>query len=197
VLGDSDEIGGVMQLTEATDNEGASIATVALPFQISTSHNSLWFEARVKFSSIADTTFGAFIGLIDAATLSATVPIAAAGTLADENFVGWHRLEGDGDKADFVYKADGVTQVTNEADAATLVADTYIRLGFKYDGPAGILYHYVDGVKSATSYTMASAAGTDFPNDVRLGMVAATLAATSSTYTLDMDWWACAQIPIG
>lgn len=192
-LTDGDAIGGELVFTEATDNEGVIIADRQLPFQISLSHGDLWFEARVKFVNITDTTAGAFIGLIDNATISATVPIAAAGTLADQNLVGWHRLEGDGDKADFVYKANGVTQVTVEADAATLVADTYIKLGFHFSSHSGVLRHFVNGVASSTTKTIPSAEGTDFPNDVRMGKIAAMLLATGSSFTMSMDWWRCFQ----
>jgi hypothetical protein len=176
-----DAIGGGATFASDGDNEGASVGQMIYPYQISRSHKKLWFEARLQTSTIADTKHGFFVGLIDSSVLSATVPIAAAGTLADENFVGWHRLEGDGDKVDAVYKADGVTQVTVEADAGTLVADTAINLGLKWDPDnSNKLSFYVDNDEVDT-YTMATADGTDFPNDVRLGFVFALLNATAAT----------------
>ena len=190
----TDEIGGVVTFSSDDDNEGASIAFASKPFQISRSHGKLWMEARVKASNITDTTIGFFVGLIDTATLSATVPIAAAGTLADENFVGFHRLEGDGDKVDAVYRADTVTQVTVEADAGTLVADTYIKLGMVYNPDTYVLTFYVNGV-SVDTYTVVAAAGTDFPNDVRMGLVFALLnAAGSSPGSAKLDKWRCVQL---
>lgn len=190
-----DAHGGGVTLAADGDNEGVSIGQMVYPYQISRSHEKLWFEASVKFSTIADTKFGAFIGLIDASALSATVPIAADGTLADENLVGWHRLEGDGDKVDAVYKANGVTQVTVEADAGTLVADTWIKLGFKWDPDDNYkLKFHVDGA-FVDSYTMATADGTDFPNDVRLGIVIAMLNATATTPgSMSIRWLQVAQI---
>tara|TARA_R110000868_G_scaffold142082_3_gene359183 strand:+ start:358 stop:1179 length:822 start_codon:yes stop_codon:yes gene_type:complete len=177
-----DEVGGSVVLSSDGDNEGASIARQTKCFQISRSHGKLWFEARVKSSTITDTKHGFFLGLIDTCTQSATVPIAAAGTLADENFVGFHRLEGDGDQVDAVYRADGVTQVTVEADTldVALVADTYTKLGMIYNPADYVLTFYQNGVKT-TSYTVVAAAGTDFPNDVRLGFVFAVLNATGTT----------------
>ena len=178
----ADEVGGAVTLSSDGDNEGASIARQIKAFQISRSHGKLWFEARVKSSTIADTKHGFFLGLIDTATLSATVPIAADGTLADENLVGFHRLEGDGDQVDAVYKANGVTQVTVQADAlgTALVADTYKKLGMIYNPADYKLKFYENGVEIA-SYTVVAAAGTDFPNDVRMGLVFAVLNATAST----------------
>lgn len=190
----ADEVGGALTLSSDGDNEGASIRTIGRPFQISRSHGKLWFECRLKTSTIDNDKHGIFVGLTDSLTLSATVPIAAAGTLADENFVGFHRLEGDGDKVDCVYKANGVTQVTVEADAGTLVADTYIKLGMIYNADTYVLTFYVNGV-AVDTYTVVAAAGTDFPNDVRLGLVLAVLNATASTPgNTTIDKWRCAQL---
>lgn len=196
----ADEVGGVITFSSDGDNEGASIQTPQKFVQISRSYKKLWFEARVKFSTIADTKNGFFVGLIDTATLSATVPITAAGAIADENVVGFHRLEGDGDMLDVVYKADGVTQVTLAADAVTLAADTYVKVGFVFEPTNSIGNYYVrffyNGVEiTGARYQIPSAAGTDFPNDVRLGLVAAVLNATgSSPGDVKMDWWRIAQL---
>jgi hypothetical protein len=198
-----DALGGGVTIGSDGDNEGVSIGDQIFPFQISRSHDKLWFEVLLQTSTIADTKHGIFVGLIDAAALSATVPIAAAGTLADENFVGFHRLEGDGDKFDTVYKADGVTQVTVGADAATIVAATDIKLGIKFDPQIDpyiqaadsakkyLVTFYADGVRLTSYYQVIAAAGTDFPNDVRLGFVAAVLNATATTpgtTTLKKAW---------
>lgn len=185
----ADVVGGALTLSSDGDDEGASIGMIHYPFQISRSHGKLWFEARIKTSTIADTKHGIFLGLIDASALSATVPIAAAGTLADENFVGFHRLEGDGDYADTVYKANGVTQVTVKADAKALVADSWTKLGMVYNPLNYRLTFYADGVELPDYVTVIAADGTDFPNDVRLGFVLAVLNATASTPgSTSIDW---------
>lgn len=191
----ADEIGGVVtMLAGNADNEAASFGQTQKPFQISRSHYDLWFECRCKVSTITDSLMGAFIGLIDAATLGNAVPIVDAGTLADENFVGFHRLEGDGDQFDTVYKANSVTQVTVATDAVTIAADTYVKLGMKYNSRTYELSFYADGVKLDDTYTVVAAAGTDFPNDVRMGLVFAVKAANSSPSTLSIDWVRCAQL---
>lgn len=200
---DNAESGGVLALYSDDDNEGASLRSAQLPFKISgitgSKTKKLWFEAKIKTSTIADTKHGIFVGLIDNATLSATVPIAANGTLADQNFVGFHRLEGDGDVMDVVYKANGVTQVTSKEDAVTLVADTWKRVGFKFDPDANTITFYDDGTPivlttAVGASVLGATAGTDFPNDVQLGLVMAVLNATGTTPgEADIDWWACAQ----
>lgn len=203
VVGVAGVIGGQKVFSSDGDNEGASLAQVSLPVIISRDYRSMCFEARVKFSTIADANSGEVIGLWGAQTLGATVPIAAAGTLADANFVGFHRLEGDGDQLDLVYKADGVTQVTLKADAYTLVADTFVKVGMRFEprsskGGAYYLRFFVNNVEiipTAGRYQIPSAAGTDFPNDVTLGLCAAILNATgSSPGTMTLDWWALGQM---
>lgn len=192
-------LGGVLAIGSDDDNEGASLRTLSTPFQISKLLGPVWFECRVKSSTITDTKHGFFVGLMENAVLTATVPIAADGTLADQNFVGFHRLEGDGDAVDVVYKANTVTQVSLITDAATLVADTFIKLGFKFEPQGdkdgvGRLSFYVNGARQSTSYAVPDATGTDFPADVAMGPVFAVLNATGTTPgTSSIDWWRCAQ----
>lgn len=189
-----DAVGGGITIGSDGDNEGASFAQMVAPMQISRSHNKSWFEVEVKSSTISDTKHGIFTGLGEIMALSATVPIAAAGTLADQNFVGFHRLEGDGDYFDCVYKANGVTQVTVQADAQILVADTYVKLGFSYNPDSFLLTFFGNGLKIG-SVTVIAAAGTDFPNDVRLGVIGAVLNATASTPgTSSFRWVRAAQL---
>lgn len=191
------EGGGGLVLTETDDNQGIGMQFIQLPFKISRSKGKFWYEVRLKTNTITDTRHGIFVGLAGSATLSATVPIAAAGTLADINLVGFHRLEADGDQLDTVYKADGVTQVTLQSDAipsaTSLAADTYIKLGMKFDPYDNKLRFYVNGIECSTTYTMASADGTDFPNDVQLAPILALLCASDDDAIVTWDWIEAAQ----
>jgi len=196
IANETDERGGVVTISSDGDDEGVGIGTMGQPFQIDQALGNLWFEARVKTSTIADTKHGFFLGLADSTAMTATVPIAADGTLANLNFVGFHRLEGDGDYVDTVYKADGVTQVTVKSDAQVLVADTFIKLGMRYDASGQVLKFFVNGTQLADTKTIPAADGTDFPNDVRLGMCFAVLNATGTTPgNSSIDWWRCVQAP--
>lgn len=191
--------GGVVELGSDGDDEGASIATCSPPFQIIRGDGKLWFEARVKVNTIAVTKFDAFIGLGELMTLTATVPITAtAGAMADQNFVGFLRpgtsTTGDGSILRFCYKANGVTAVTVKDTASTFVADTYIKLGFTFDPIDYKLRFFIDNVLQLTTYTVVSAAGTDFPNDVLLGPIAAVLNTAVNTSLFSIDWWRVAQL---
>ncbi len=202
--------GGELVFGSDGDNEGASIRSRNTPFKLIRSAKAFWFEARVKASAVDNTKNGFFLGLTENTAFSATVPIAADGTLADINFVGFHKLEADGDQIDAVYKANGVTQVTVLADAlpTALVADTYVKLGMRYTvlndgsiqdpnnlgGTKYVLSFLVNGIRVATKQ-IPSAAGTDFPNDVGLGVAFAVLNATASTPGDNtIDWIHAAQL---
>lgn len=187
--------GGLVLLTDGTDNDAISIANIALPFQIIQGGGDVFFEARWKLLGIAANAQGLFCGLIEQQTLSAIIPIVAAGTMADANYVGFFKNEA---AATFnaVYKANGITQVTVKATAGTLVADTYVKTGFYYNDTAKVLRMYVNGLQVGADYSMASAAGTDFPNDVPLGfcfaMINGSGAANLDTSTL--NWYRAAQV---
>lgn len=186
---------GGIALTETDDNEGVHIATVSLPYKIDRGQGRQAAEIRMKTNTIADTKHGFFFGWGDQQTLTAILPITAAGALADENLLGFHRLEGDGDQIDCVYKADGVTAVTVQADAIptglTLAADTYFKLGLLYE-PYGIYGDYYvsfwyNGVLMAKKQVV-DGDGTDMPNDVQMGLVFAMLSASSDDAICTIDW---------
>jgi hypothetical protein len=133
--------------------------------------------------------------------LTAVVPITTtAATLADKNLFGFYSTESAGANASVSYKADGVTQVNISTTEVTFVADTYTKLGIKYeltgdkDGQY-ILSFYQDGVRLATSKQVPTAAGTDFPNDIAMGLVLATRnAAGTSPGNATISWWRAAQL---
>lgn len=194
--------GGEAIFASDGDNEGASIRTLATPFKINRSTKKLWFGARVKFSTITDTKNGVFFGLMENAALTATVPIAADGTIADQNLVGFWRREGDGDAVDTIYRANGVAMAAVGADAVTIAADTYVVFEMKYEpdpdlhvGTKYLLTFYANGVRLADTKQIPSTDGDDFPNDVALGLVFAVLNATGSTPgNATLDKWRCAQL---
>src|SRR3954471_5500127 len=83
---------GAITLGSDGDDESASIQQLGAPFRVDRLMGKLWFEARVKVDTISTLQYDAFVGLMELATLTATVPITATGGLiADKNFVGFHR----------------------------------------------------------------------------------------------------------
>lgn len=194
--------GGVRLATPATDNHQVLlVASTGAGFVLSDSDpvKPLIFEVSVKTNSIADTIAGCFMGLADAASLDAVNDLMADdGTLtAAAKFIGFHRLEGDGDKIDFVYKnGTGNAQVTLIADMATLVADTIIKLGFVYNPqavPAKRITIYVNNTEQTTYVTGTQIATATFPDNVVLNPVMGIHNAAAAAANLDAQWWYCMQ----
>lgn len=207
ITADTTELGGAVAIGSDGDNEMCSFRTTIAPFKLAYGGKKFWFEARILTSTIADTKHDIFIGLMENVALSSGIPITTSGALADKNLVGFFRPESakgaagtGGATINTMYKCDGVTAVTVQNDITTLVASTYVKLGMIFDpdkdnaGP-NTLSFYVNGTRCSTVKTVPSAAGTDFPNDINLGLVFAIMNATgSSPGTSSIDWWRAAQL---
>lgn len=194
------------------DNEGVAVREPGAPFEFDRDLLGFWFECRLRTSTVADTKHGWVLGLRTNTAASATVPIAAAGTLADENYILFHRLEGDGDQVDVVIKADGQTAVAVDTDIldggtygggvtpSALAADTWIKFGIKYTQRGHRRGDYrmsfwVNGIELPGGYNITSTQGNPFPNDVRLGRHFSLLNATATTPgTTTLQWWRAAQL---
>lgn len=210
-------VGGQLALiTDATDNDapviqrhGANAATGAIgPFLIGNTAAAtfpLWFEARVKVSSIADDIIAFCCGL-------ASVGCAADNGLQTDNsgdvvdslsFIGWRTKHvnsgtaGQNALLDFVYQDGGQTApVVTLASAATLVADTFIKVGFKYtpreDNTTQIKL-FLNNIEQSTYVTKANIDATTFPENDPLAFVLGFKNGTAGAATLTIDWWRCAQ----
>lgn len=189
-----DEVNGsALFTTDTTDNDQIAIGGKTGLFQIARGNNKpLGFEARIKTTSVANTISGMFCGLGEANVVATDVPLVDAGTLADTNFIGFHRLEGDGDALDIVYKADGQTQ-QSFTDAKTIAADTYYKVGFYFDGVETIKF-YFDGVEYATARLDATDLdAATFPDDVRLTILFGMNNATTTAAIWEVDYIRCVQ----
>lgn len=187
--------GGLVLLTDGTDNDALSLTQISLPFQTSRGVGSVWFEARLKIKTIAANAQGLFFGLIEQQTTSAIIPIVAAGTMADANFYGFFKNEAAA-TMNAQYKANGVAAVNIKASAHTFVADTFVKLGAYYNDGAKTLRMYVNGLPVGSAYSMATGNGTDFPNDVPMGLCLAFIngSGASANDTCTLNWWAAAQV---
>lgn len=180
-----------MTLASDGDNEAISLRDQAVQCRISRADAMFAWETVFETDTITDTKNGFFMGLMDNTAATVAIPIINTGAIADVNLVGFHRLEGDGDKLDLIYKANGVTQVTVLADAVTLVAGTEYRVGMTYRKEQDpftesryVFRWWLNGVNivTGTSYkVIPSADGTDFPNDVAMGSIWSLMNATGTT----------------
>ncbi len=204
----ADEVGGVYDIKADTDNETSAIGTGgnAGGFVKLDADHRVWFEARWKVNTIANTTFGAFVGLCEEGLVVVDGLIAAAATLVDKDYIGFWRNEADGDNIDIVFnKESGANPTTLEADAKVLVADTYIKTGFLWD-PTNrqdrYLEVFIDGVRETQdAYTNVGSAAntvddtTNFPGGEELGVILFNEAGATPG-NLQVDWVKCAAMPI-
>lgn len=183
---------GEVKLASDTDNEDAILSALCgyhtsghVTFE---ANKKLWFEARVKTLNITDAKYGWFVGFAEEGLVATTTLIAAAGTMADKDYVGFHGLEGDGDTLDTVYNTAAGGGTTLKGDAITVAADTYVKVGIYCDGTT--VYFYKDGVLLADSVTLATA---NFPNGEEMAFYFGIMAAHTDPCSISIDWLRVAQ----
>lgn len=157
------------------------------------------FEARVKRDVLTDATGSFSTGLAKVADLVAAGLTDGTGVIeANWDHISWSNLTDDADHVDFLFGATGQTYNTLLANAATLVADTWIKLGFLYNYGDGVncLRMFVDGVQVGVVNTVSQAivAGATFPNDAVLTPYFAFIQnGTADTNYPSIDWIGCCQ----
>ena len=178
---------------------GSASSVMFVPNTKANSGTSIFFEARVKMSQV--TSGNMFIGLSEEG-LAAANTISDADALADKDLIGFVVLEADPDQADFVYNkasAGGVTTVLG--DAAAIVADTFVKLGFVVDMVEGDnnkrVKIYVDGVEKGTYVTNSAFENTTlFPTGEELHVLFGGKNQNAAK-TLGIDWVRVAQLKSG
>lgn len=206
--GSTDVDGGAVQMVAGTTADANCIMNLGagvLPFVISDGSSEdylLCFEARIKISTIADDVSSFFVGLADARAADSIITTSQGSTIdsawGNTDMIGYWRGDDDGDGLNFGYGATGQTAQQVLADAHTLVADTFVKVGFRYD-PKAIAAErislWVNGSKKSTYVTATNIAAATFPDDEEMTMVAAIMNDDGSTAsTLSIDWWACGQV---
>lgn len=195
---------GVIEIAgNDADNDEGSITTGGntgtLAVITASSPCGVVFEARVKKAAITANSSAFFIGLAEEGLAAADTLINDTGALADKDFVGFQLLHDSGAGVDAVWRKAGgaVTNPTSGTDIATMVADTYVKLGFIYQPWAVAekrLSFYVNGVEAGVFGTQANLEAATFPSGEELAMLFATKVGSAVESKLQMDWWACAQL---
>ena len=190
--------GGIV-FASANNNDAIGLRTVSIPFALAQNKSKLWFEARILKSTVANTQFDVFCGFYANAAMTANVPFSAAATLADNNLFGFWSKSTAGGNCAVSYKSSGVAAADISTTDAVMVANTYTKLGLKYEfsGDAFGTYalsFYQDGTRLATAFQVPSTAGT-FPINAPMGLCFAIRNAVgSSPGTVNLQWWRAAQL---
>jgi len=174
------------------------------PFKLSAASGDLVFEARFSLSAITAAKWDIAVGLGQVNMGATDGLFTDADILADRNFVGFVHLVAEGADFDGAYKADGQTYqdgaTKTKLDAlATCVADTQIKMGFRYRAHPKKLEWYVDNALPGGNITPARLTATEldaatFPDDVFLApIIGAKDGAGDTALNIKLDWWGGAQ----
>lgn len=192
----SDADGVLMLDQDGTDDDNTVITTggnITGIFTITSEQEAkFWFEARFKVSTVTASDLAIFVGLTEEGQAASTKPMGAVGAIGDIDHIGFHSFETDSTGLDFVYTLAGQTDGST-ADVGTLAADTYIRVGLKFEPGDNKVHVYVDGVEQKNAAVLASAS--NFPSGEKLAL---TVAISSGSTGIDadnlkIDWIRAAQ----
>lgn len=174
---------GVVDLsTAATNNNetwicpGSATSVLALPKTMANGGTSIFFEARVATSTLVGN--GALL-LSEEGLAAADTQNDTGGTMADKDFLGFVVDEDTPTKVDVRYNkaSSGVSGGTLvEAGVHTLVADTFVKLGFIVDMEEGDankrIKFFVNGVQTGTAVTNSAYENTTlFPTGEELNIL--------------------------
>jgi len=191
----SGDQGSAVKLFGTTNNEEAALQVGQTGTMSIGDAGKLWFEARIKKSSVSETC--CFVGLAQAGAGVADFMNDATDDFADVSLIGFNVFEADPDAFDFTYQNSGQAFSTLIGDAKVVTADTYTKLGFVYD-PSAIeaekIKVYVDGVEQSTYVTQALMDAAAFPKGDSLCPLIAIKTFSANDGSVTLDWWRAAYV---
>lgn len=187
-------LGGVLVLdTGATKNDyiNAKVSDADAAkgaFKITAnSGKKLWFEARFYLTAETFSGEAAYVGLFDGATTKPFADDTGAADMADGLY--FRTLVASPTELDWC-RLRNTTEAEVKANISAVAKDTWIRVGFKFDG-ASTVVPYINGT-AYPQYSTNVAVAT-FPYDVALTPFFGILTGAAQTKKLIIDWIRCAQ----
>jgi hypothetical protein len=192
------DVHGAIIMSGTTDDEDTIIAYpktahIAGKFKF-TAGKKLWMECRLQTNVITDAISQLFIGFAEEGLVATTTLLQTSeGGVADKDYVAFTRkyAASHGEILDTVFNTEsgGTTPIEVGADAVTLEAATYTKIGMYCDGTT--LYFYQDGVVLADSVAIGA---TDFPIDEEMAFyISLMVGAAGADSTVTVDWVSIAQ----
>jgi hypothetical protein len=194
--------GGVQNFVSGASADVAAIMTLGggAPFVFGpTIAKKLWFETRVKFSSVTTSDqVPFFIGFGEEDRSAANgIHADAGGDLgftSTIDLLGFGRFDDDGDSVSFVYQK--ASQTCQDVLQLAIAADTWVKLGFIYD-PAEVAARRIkvfkDGAEQSTYVTATQMAAATFPDGEEMTLLAGVQNDSTTTNTIGVDWWRACQ----
>lgn len=168
-LADAD--GGVLLITnDAADNDADFFQKIGESFLFAAG-KKLWFKARIKTSNATQ------VDLVMGLQITDTTPLSVTD--------GVYFLKAD-DAATWDFIVTKNSTATTASAIATMANDTWMTLGFYYDGVSAIRY-YVDDVQIGTSVT------TNLVDDEELTISFGIQNGSAAARTLSVDYIFCAK----
>jgi hypothetical protein len=197
----ADEEGVLMLDSDGTDQDVNAITTgnnvcgviktptIGVP-------KGIWFEARFKTNTITDGDLGIFVGLCAPGQAADSLGMFAgdAAALGDVDHIGFAVLEGDGDDLILTYNEATSGTAQSSTGLITLVADTYVRVGFKLEhvGQSIKIRWFLNGVDLGDAYAIdISTANANFPSATDMDVLISTVSAAATGADGDnikVDW---------
>lgn len=173
------------------------------PFKLA--DKDLVFECRFSVSAITASKWDIGVGLGEVGMGATDALFVDTTALADKNFLGFVKLMAEGAAWDAAYKADGQTYQDGATKTKlnalhTMVADTYVKLGFRYRSHPRTVEWYVNNALPGGNITPARLTTSEvdaatFPDDVFLApIIGIKDQAGDAALNLKMDWWGAAQL---
>ena len=199
---------GIVQLTSAADNDEAVIqlgnGIDVGPYRMGA--NGLAFEAyvRVDAEAIVADDHGFFVGMGTGGAAGLAIAnqlfTTADAIFATADICGFQHLDGESTALDAMYQASGETKtdgaVNTDLDTVhTMVAATWVKLGFLYHPHPRRLTWFVDGTE-VCHVAEAEIVEDEFP-DASTAFMQPTIGmrgADATEATMDVDWVRCMQI---
>jgi len=159
----------------------------------------MWFEARIKVSAITACSINAGLALVGANTFQAAgaiVDTTGASATSNGSYLLFRTLAASPSSMDVVYATDGTAATVLQqgstglfrADGTTrlqtLVADTFVKVGFLYE--KGLVWAFVDG--KLVNETGVRYNATNVPDGVSLAPFFGIKTLGSAARTLTVDW---------
>lgn len=196
----SDDDGWLMLDTTGTDDDTChmtagqlEMGNIRLPLK--GERKRFWFEARVKVSTITDTDLAWFVGFMQPGVMAEGVPLGAAPTAPDDyDYLGFFVAEADGDDLTIVYNEATLGTAQADTGEITLVADTFVRIGFRLDVDTDMIHVYENGVDQGADAEIDISTA-NFPSNtnvnIYIGLTSGNLGGDSDN--LKIDWVRFAQ----
>lgn len=158
-----------------------------------------WFETRLKVKTVTNTDLSWFVGLMQPGQAADGTPLGAAPTApADVDYFGYFVAEADGNDATLIYNEATSGTAQSDTGEATIVADTFTRLGMKLhiDGRTIKMRFYQDGVDLGDDAAIdLSDSDVNWPGDTDMCVTIALTsgAAGADADSMTVDWVRVAQ----